>query len=405
MLEMSLARIRQLSAHEVGHTLGFEHNFAASTQGRASVMDYPFPLIRVTDAGDLDLSDAYDVGIGAWDKRTVLYAYQDFPDGVDSVAARREILEETIAQGFRYVADADARSPGTSHPWGNLWDNGDDALAELEHLMQVRGIALQRFSERNVRTGRPLATIEEALVPIYLLHRFQIEAVGKLIGGGYFTYRLRGDAQDEARPVPVARQQQAIDALLATLDPEVLVLPQALVDLITPRVPGHPKTRETFSGATGINFDALAPAQAAAALTLGVLLEPTRAARLARAGAPGFGAVTSGLLDASWYAAPSAGAAAAVQRQTNMQVLYALLGLAFDVTADADVRAQSLAAVNDLERWLSKRAPRDDVWRAHYAFARHEIGRLRDDPAAVRGLVPVTVPPGSPIGSIAEQAE
>ena len=399
MLEMSLGRIRQLSAHEVGHTLGFEHNFAASTQNRASVMDYPFPLIRIGDDGELDLSDAYDVGIGEWDKRTVLYAYQDFPDGVDGAAARRRIVDETIAQGYRYVADADARSAATSHPWGNLWDNGDDAIVELEHLMRVRELALQRFSERNVRIGRPVAVIEEALVPIYLLHRFQTEAVGKLVGGQYFNYRLRGDAQAGGRPVAVAKQQQAIDALLATLDPARLVLPQALVDVISPRVPGNPKTRETFAGSTGINFDPIAPARSAVALTLAVLLEPSRAARLERAGAPGFGAVLRGLLDATWYADPASGFEAAVQRQTNMQVLYGLLGLAFDAGADVDVRSRALVAVQDLERWLSKRAPRDAALRAQYAFAQHEIRRLRDDPAAIEGLVPATAPPGSPIGS------
>ena len=203
-------------------------------------MDYPFPLIRITESGDLDLSEAYGVGIGEWDKRTVLYAYQDFPDGVDADAARQEIMNETIELGFRYVADSDSRSPATSHPDGNLWDNGDDAIAELEHLLRVREIALSRFSERNIRIGRPMASIEEVLVPIYLLHRFQLHAVGKLIGGQYFNYRLRGDAQADARPVPVARQQQAIDALLGTLDPAALRLPRSLVDAITPLL-GHPR--------------------------------------------------------------------------------------------------------------------------------------------------------------------
>jgi hypothetical protein len=398
MLEMSLARIRQLSAHEVGHTLGFEHNFAASTQDRASVMDYPAPLVRITAEGDLDLSEAYDVGIGEWDKRTVLYAYQDFPDGVDRAKGRSEILLETFRQGFKYVADRDSRSVSTSHPDGNLWDNGADAIAELEHLMRVREIALQRFSERNIRIGRPFATIEEALVPIYLLHRFQIQAVGKLIGGQYFNYRLRADAQDDARPVAVARQQKAIDALLKTLDPGVLGVPQSLLDAITPRVPNDPKSRETFDGKTGMNFDAIAPARSSVALTLQVLLEPRRAARLERAGSLGFDAIAQGLLSASWYAEPGSGIEAAIQRQTNMQVLYGLMALAFNEDADGDVRARAYAAVSELQDWLSGRSSRDRAARVHYRFAEQEMRRLMDNPDAIKTLVPATVPPGSPIG-------
>ncbi len=219
MLEMSLARIRQLSAHEVGHTLGMEHNFAASVNDRSSVMDYPFPLIRFNADGGLDLSDAYGVGIGDWDKRTVLYAYQDFPAEQDDSTQRRKILEETINSGLLYVADADARDPGSAHPQGNLWDNGADAIAELEHLLRVRSFALNNFSEHNIRPGRPLATIEEVLVPIYLLHRFQIQAVAKLIGGQYYRYNMRGDGQLAPVIVDAQKQQAAIDALISSMAP------------------------------------------------------------------------------------------------------------------------------------------------------------------------------------------
>jgi len=400
MIDMSLARIRQLSAHEVGHTLGFEHNFAASTQNRASVMDYPFPLITIDDNGDLDFSAAYDDKIGSWDKRMVLYAYQDFPDSADADAERRRIMDDTIARGYKYVGDGDSRSVSTSHPDGNLWDNGADAIAELRHLLAVRSIALEHLSENTIRTDRPLATLEEALVPVYLLHRFQIQAVGKLIGGRYFNYKLRGDAQDASRPVAVADQQRAIDALLATLDPDLLRLPPDVVELILPRVPNSPKSRESFTAATGINFDTLAPARSAVALTLQVLLDRTRAARMTRAGAPGFGSVTRGLLDASWYAKTLGAIDGAIQRQTNLQVLYALLRLASDTSADGDARALALDAVAELERWLQKQAPRDALWRAHYRLARAEIERLKADPAALADIVPRAVPPGSPIGAL-----
>jgi len=399
MLEMSLARIRQLSAHEVGHTIGFEHNFAASTQDRASVMDYPVPLIKIRDDNSFDLSEAYDDKIGAWDKRTVLYAYQDFPAGVDDEKARQDILEETIAAGFKYVSDGDSRSAATAHPDGNLWDNGADAIAELQHLLRVREIALQNFSERNIRYGRPFATIEEALVPVYLLHRYQIEAVGKLIGGEFFTYKLRGDAQELPVAVTAARQQQAIDALVASIDPAMLTLSDELLAALVPRPPNNAKSRETFSGATGIVFDSKSPAASAVAMTLKVLLEPSRAARLSQSGAPGLVAVTDALLDASWYRKPSGGTIGAIQRQTNMQVLYAFLGLAFDASADSDVRAIALYSVSVLDNWLSRQSPKDTVWRAHFEFARFEIDRLRNDPAQLPFVAPVIIPPGSPIGS------
>ena len=399
MLEMSLARIRQLSAHEVGHTIGFEHNFAASTQDRASVMDYPVPLIRVRDDNTFDLSEAYDDKIGAWDKRTVLYAYQDFADDVDEGAARQDILRETIAAGFRYVAGSDSRSAASAHPDGNLWDNGADAILELEHLLRVRKIALANFSERNIRLDRPLATIEEVMVPIYLLHRFQIEAVGKLVGGQYFKYNLRGDGQELPTAVDAARQEQAIDALLATLDPAMLRLPDDLLAQITPRPPNNGKSRETFTGSTGIIFDAKSPAASSVAMTLAVLLEPSRAARLAQSGAPGFMTVTSGLLDASWYRKSSGGMTGTIQRQTNMQILYALLGLAFNAGADGEVRAIALDAVDTLDDWLDDRSPKNALLRAHYGFARFEIERLLDDPTLLQLIAPVTIPPGGPIGS------
>ena len=399
MINLALARIRQLSAHEVGHTIGFEHNFAASTQDRASVMDYPVPRVNIRADGSLDLSDAYDDKIGAWDKRTVLYAYQDFPDGVDADAARDEIMQETLAAGFKYVADGDSRSLSSAHPDGNLWDNGEDAVAELEHLLRVRGIALGNFSERNIRLGRPLATVEEVLVPIFLLHRFQLQAVGKLIGGYYYEYNLRGDGQQAARPVALKKQQQAIDALLRTLDADMLALPDELLALIPPRPPGNMKSRETFSGGTGVVFDATAPAASAVTLTLNVLLDPSRAARLSQAGGPGFNTVLDGLMAATWRTPREDGTIGAIQRQTNIQVMHGLLRLAFDPEANDDVRALALRSIDGLLDWLERQSPRSALWNAHYRFAQFEINRLLADPAQIEQLTPVTVPPGSPIGS------
>lgn len=399
MLDVALARIRQLAAHEVGHTLGFEHNFAASTQHRSSVMDYPFPLVTFADNGTLDFSKAYGNAIGAWDKRAVLYAYQDFGPGVDADAARRDIIEETIKLGYRYVADSDSRALSSAHPDGNLWDNGADAIVELQHLLRLRAHALGAMSENNIRVGQPLATIEEVLVPVYLLHRYQLEAVGKLIGGAYFNYALRGDGQQKISVVAPDRQRAAIAALIGTLDPAVLRLPPELLASIPPRPPGYPKSRETFSGSSGVVFDELAPAASAIALTLDVLLDPTRAARMSRAGDPDFAEITQRLLALAWL---DESADAAVQALTGDMLLTRLLQLCADATVDAQVRATALAAVSQLDAWLAGQAAKVTQARPHYALARMNIERLRRDPASIEAWAPAAPPPGSPIGALTE---
>jgi hypothetical protein len=399
MLDMALARIRQLSAHEVGHTLGFVHNFAASTQDRASVMDYPFPLIRFDEATGIRLDEAYDDRIGRWDVRTVLYAYQDFPDGVDANRARAAILDETLDAGFRFVSDADSRSVGSAHPHGNVWDNGEDAVAELEHLLRVRQFALERFSENNIRPGRPLATIEEVLVPTYLLHRFQVPAAGKLIGGRYFDYAIRGDGIERpVRPVREAEQQRAIEALLTTLHPDTLRLPQTIVDNLPPRPPGYPANRELFSGMTGGIFDPLAPAAAGAELTLRVLLDPRRAARMNRDGTPHFTTLLDQLMAATWYGTPEA-SDLPIQRQTGLITLHHLLRLATRKDIDPGVSADALDAVLELDAFLEDAAPKDPKRRGWYRLARLHIQQALEDPGSVEALPVVRPPPGSPIGS------
>jgi len=407
MLEMSLARIRQLSAHEVGHTLGIEHNFAASVNDRSSVMDYPFPMIRFADNGSLDLSDAYGVGIGPWDKRTIDYGYRDFPAGVDAQAAREAILAQTYAEGFLFVADGDSRNPGTAHPDGNLWDNGSDAIAELNKLEAVREYALERFNERVIRPGRAMATLEEALVPIYLLHRFQLQAVGKLLGGERFSYSLRGDELPLPQPVPAAQQEQALAALLASIQPSSLELPEDLLALIPPRPPEFEDDRERFDRDTMTTFDALSPGRALVALVLEVAFHPSRAARMnimhaTMPALPDFAEVLNGFMESSWYAGQQGGIPGALQRQTNRQVLQAVMALSVSGQVNGGVREQAQAVLDGLERWLQGRKPgrgQDAAWTAHYRFALDELGRLRADPARWDIPAKVVAPPGSPIGN------
>jgi hypothetical protein len=406
MLEMSLARIRQLSAHEVGHTLGMEHNFAASVNDRSSVMDYPFPLIRFGKDGGLDLSDAYGVGIGDWDKRTVIYAYQDFPESSDETAQRQKILDETIASGLLYVADADSRNLGSANPQGNLWDNGADAIVELEHLLRVRSFALEHFSERNIRPGQPMATIEEALVPVYLLHRYQIQAVAKLLGGQYYSYNIRGDGQTAPSMVSGKKQQAAIEVLINTLDPNLLILPRSLVDTIPPRPPGFALGRESFTRSTGVTFDPLSPASSAVSLTLDAMLNQHRATRMNASHAvdqslPDFQVVLDALNRASWYEKRQAAMDGAIQRATQDQLLNRLLSLVSSSGLNSQVRAQAFMTVQKLDQWLAKQNPdrMEDAWAAHYALARHAINAMKNDPSRTTPDKAIPAPPGSPIGN------
>jgi len=405
-MEMALSRIRQLSAHEVGHTLGIQHNMGASTQGRTSVMDYPHPLIQFDDDGNINVDEAYAVGIGEWDKRVITYGYQDFPEGVDPEAGRDQIMADTIDSGLVYVSDGDSRPVSGAHPLGNLWDNGADAIEELEHLLRVRELTLSRFSEANIRPGRPLASIEEVLVPIYLIHRFQLFATGRFIGGPEFNYALRGDGQETSAPVPADKQRQAIAALINTLSPEVLRVPENVLRLIPPRPPGHPKSRETFPTSTGKVFESIGAAQSAAALTLDVLLESSRAARMIASSArnttlPGFDELTDDLLRATWFGTRPAGMDGEIQRSTNSLALERLMMLMVNRNADSQVRAIALDAINRLDAWLAPRVASESnsAWRAHYSFARFRIEQMRNDPSSIEQIAPVTVPPGEPIGT------
>src|SRR5260370_34087422 len=280
MQEMALARLRQLAAHEVGHTLGLMHNYSASTVNRSSVMDYPPPVAKLAADGTIDLSDAYAKGIGEWDKVSIAFGYQDFPVGTDEHAALNKILMDGDGRGLRYLTDQDARPAGSSSSVAHLWDSGANAVDELNRLMKVRSAALKNFGENNIREGAPLATLEDVLVPLYLLHRYQVEAASKLVGGMDYTFALRGDGQTPTQIVAPAEQRRALAAVLATLKPDLLSLPEALLKMIPPRPPDYQRGREHLKIHTGPAFAALPPAEAAAQHTLQFLFNPERAARL-----------------------------------------------------------------------------------------------------------------------------
>ena len=405
--EMALARLRQLAAHEVGHTLGLAHNYLASAEGNASVMDYPHPQIRLTADGRIDLSHAYETGIGSWDKIAIRYGYADFPRGTDERLALDTILANARAHGISFLTDQDARPLGSVHPQAHLWDNGADAARELRRVMRVRRVALDRFGERAIRRGMPLATLEEALVPLYLHHRYQAEAAAKAIGGEFYTYAERGDRQTPLRPVPAEQQRRALDALLATLDPAELVLPRTVLALIPPRPFTYEPHRELFARRTGLAFDAVSPAAAAAGLTVSLILQPERAARLVEQHAlhpelPGLGDVTDRLVTATFGRTPADAYQAEVGRAVQDVVTEELMHLAATAPMP-QVRAIATLELNELRMRAeqdSKARTGDEGRRAHLALLAAEIGRFQERPYDPRQIAqPPEAPPGSPIGS------
>lgn len=279
MLDLAIARIRQLSAHEIGHTLGFAHNYAASTNGRASVMDYPHPQFTVSD-GEIDFSDAYDDKIGAWDKVSVAYSYETFPDDADERKELNKILEKASADGLRFITDQDARPQGGAHFLAHLWDNGTNVSEELEAMLEVRRTAIANFSIDNIPSDQPNTVLEDVFVPLYFFHRYQTEAVSKVIGGLEYNYAIKGDGQTTVAIVDKNLQMQALNGILKTLDAQEIGIPKDKLDLFPPRAFGYGRTRESIKGKTGVAFDALSAPETAADMTLGLLLHPERASRL-----------------------------------------------------------------------------------------------------------------------------
>jgi hypothetical protein len=402
--KMALARLRQLSAHEVGHTLGLSHNYIASTRARASVMDYPHPLARLAQDGSIDLSDAYTGGVGAWDEVAIAYGYQDFPEGTNEPQELDRILAEGRERGITFVTDQDARPPGGAHPQAHLWDNSVDAAAELDRMMKVRRAALDRFGEAAVRRGMPLATMEEALVPLYLYHRYQIAACAKILGGLHYTYALRGDGQEPLRPVPAAEQRRALGALVATLDPKELTLPPSVLGTLPPRPFTFRPHRELFDRYTGVTFDAVSPAAVAARLTVALILQPERAARLVEQNAidpdqPGLGAIIDDLLEASFGGTPTDGYEAEVGRAVERVVVEELMDLAATAPMP-QVRAMATLKLEELRRRIEQgRGEADESTRAHSMLLASDIRRfLERDYDPIDSPAPLDPPPGSPIG-------
>ena len=403
--EMALARIRQLAAHESGHTLGLMHNFASSIVNRASVMDYPPPVVTVGANGVPDVSNAYAVGIGAWDKVTIDYGYQDFPAGTNEKQALNKILDSAFSRGQIYLTDQDARPLGSASPVAHLWDVGSNDLDGLKQVMAVRAAALQRLSIDAIPQNAPVATLEDVLVPIYLYHRYQVTAVAKWIGGLNYWFNVRGGVQKPPEIVPAAEQREAIRAVLDTLSPQVLAFPAPLLKEIPPRPPQYPSSDENFARRTAPAFDALSGPEAAAEIVTSLLLEPNRDERMVEYHAqdaqyPGFAELVDDLLASTWKAQPQEGYDGAIQRTVDAVVLDHLMSLAADEHAAPQTRAVASLKVDELKDWISGQLNGlgDESRRAQLFFAVQQIDRFEKNPASVPLTAPAPPPAGDPIG-------
>lgn len=304
-VDMALDRVRQLSAHEVGHTLGFPHNYLASSYGRESVMDYPAPLIEITDDGEIDLSNAYLQRIGEYDKLSVRYAYEQFAPGANEEEELEKIVQESLDRGLLFMAHNNNNFVGAGHQFASVWDNGDNLVDQLKHEFEVRRIGMENFSPDLIREGEPYSNLEYVLLPLYMHHRFQLNSAAQSIGGANYRNAVRGDGQTPFTIIDGDEQRDALNTVLSTLSVDFLKLPENVLDLLPPAAYRHTQG-ESFPGRAGLLFDALGAAEASANLSVQQLMHPARMARLVTYGSmgdyPDLEEVVDSLLEQTWGA-------------------------------------------------------------------------------------------------------
>ncbi|HSU27120.1 MAG TPA: zinc-dependent metalloprotease [Chitinophagaceae bacterium] len=400
MLKMALQRLSQLAAHEVGHTLGLMHNYAASVSNRASVMDYPHPMVRLNTSGEIDLSNAYDNKIGDWDKVAIAFGYQDFPSSVNEASALNKILTDASARGLQFISDRDARAAGGLHPQAHLWDNGSDPVAELKDVMKVRTRALSDFGENTIRPGTPMAMLEDALVPVYFYHRYQLEAVTKMVGGMYYTYAIKGDGQVITKQLSKEDEVKALNTVMDCMDPKFLALPERISSLIPPRPAGYDFTRELFRKRTGLAFDALSPAETAADLPLSFLFNTERLNRMSQHEAQnnglGVAEMINMIMAKTWKATALTGMQRLIQIQTQQVVLTYLLAASMNDNNSFLVKSILRKTLDDLKKFLESQSKTasDDLYKGHVLLA---LERMKE-PEKAKPTLHREIPPGAPIG-------
>jgi len=398
MLEMAIARIRQLSAHEIGHTLGFAHNFAASTNNRASVMDYPHPQFSLKN-GKIDFSNAYATGIGDWDKVAVAYSYESFSSNIDERAGLNKILNKAQIEGLRFITDQDARPQGGAHILAHLWDNGKNVSTELDDVLKVRKTAIANFSIDNIPSNQPNTVLEDVFVPLYFFHRYQTEAVSKVVGGLDYNYTVKGDGQKTVKIADKKIQEKALTTILKTLDASVIAIPKEKLSLFPPRAFGYGRSRESINGKTGVSFDALSAAETSADMTLSLLLHPERASRLIQQKAIevnnlGLADVLEAIITNTIQKQNKDTYLSEVQNNINYRVLYHVMNLA----AHDKVHPQVNAIANEMLSTLKSTLLKAEKNAINKEMVRR-IDVFKTNPDKFKVITVPKLPDGSPIGT------
>jgi hypothetical protein len=419
MLEMALARLKQLSAHEIGHTLGLAHAYTSSASNRASVMDYPYPMIKMDNNGNIDLSDAYDDKIGDWDKWAIQYGYATVPQGENEKKYLNKILEDTYSAGHTFISDVDSRHPSGSHPQAHLWDNGTSASQELIRLMAIRKKKMESFGLNSINEGQPEALMEEVFVPLFLMHRYQLEATAKLIGGLDYTYKVKGDNQRIQSRINATEQNRAFTSLLNAINPNELAVPEHVLDRLPPRPMGYYRNRETFPSRNGLNFDPLAPAENVVDMVFGFLFEAGRTNRLHQQylfdkNLPSFKNILERTVNFVFSSPYEESYHGEIKIMVENKLIDHLIKLANDPIATSSVKADVRRTLKDLVasnvnsldkryRFLTLTNRRTNTsnnsYNNHNMYLADKITAFLELPEKVSTPSEISVPDGAPIGS------